>query len=331
VNAPPRALSPHSIIAELERGAALGATLPPTNALFPGESDPPVVPDELCVGVLLASWDHPQTRNPYWGPLMSAVRERLLASSCSLITQGLYATTDRTDPLRLSFTDRALDAGVDGIIVASLSPTDPEVSALLAVGIPALFVDELGGPGNGTVMSDSRGGMATVVEHLVAEGRRHIAHISGPLGSDPASERLAGFLSALEKAGLECPTGYIESGDWLSRSAYDAAARLLALDRPPDAIAAASDFQALGALAALEDAGVRVPDDIAVTGFDGMYFTQTVEPQITTLNQDSERIGRTAAEGLLQMIEQPDAPPFNALIPVELVVRASSRQTHERY
>jgi LacI family transcriptional regulator len=311
------------MMAELEGRAALGASLPPTSALFPDERDPPLVPDEVCIGVLLASWEHPQTRNPYWGPLMLAVRERLLASSCSLVTQGLYASTDRTDPLRQSFADRALEAGVDGVIIASLSPTDPEVSGLLGRGIPALFVDEEPGPGHGSVMSDSRAGMATVVEHLIATGRRRIAHISGPLGSHPAAERLAGFRSALDAAGMACPSAYVESGDWLSRSAYDATRRLLALDPRPDAIAAASDFQALGALAALEDAGVRVPEDVALTGFDGMYFTQVVDPQLTTLNQDAERIGRTAAEGILQMIEQPDEP-FTALVPVQLVVRASS-------
>jgi LacI family transcriptional regulator len=143
-------------------------------------------------------------------------------------------------------------------------------------------------------------------------------------------ERLAGFRSAVVRAGLALPPAYVESGDWASRSGYEAAQRLLALDPPPDAITAASDFQALGVLAALADAGLRVPDDIAVTGFDGMAFTLRVEPQLTTLVQDAQRLGRTAAEGLLQMIEQPANPPFTALVPVELVVRASSEQPHGR-
>jgi LacI family transcriptional regulator len=324
VNARPQGRSPHAIMAELRRGAELGATLPPTSALFPNESDPPLVPEELCIGVLLASWEHPQTRNPYWQPLMLAVRERLLASSCSLVTQGLYATADLANPLRRSFADRALEAGVDGVIIASLEPGDPEVSPLIAAGIPAVFVDETPAHGSGAVSSDSRAGMLAVVEHLIGRGRKRIAHISGPLGSAPAAARLAGFREALDEAGLSAPTHYIETGDWLSRSAYEATNRLLALDRAPDAIAAASDFQALGALAALQDAGVRVPEDVAVTGFDGMYFTETVEPPLTTLVQDAARIGRTAAEGILQMVERPDAPPFRELIPVELVVRASS-------
>jgi LacI family transcriptional regulator len=255
---------------------------------------------------------------------MLAVRQRLVASSCSLVTQGLYPSTDVTNPLRRSFADRALEAGVDGVIIASLEPNDPEVSPLVAAGVPAVFVDEAPGAGNGSVASDNRAGMVAVVEHLIAGGRKRIAHISGPLGSSPAAERLAGFREALDRAGLDTPSAYVESGDWLSRSAYEATTRLLGLERPPDAIAAASDFQAVGALAALEDAGVRVPDDVAVTGFDGMYFTETVEPPLTTLVQDPARIGRTAAEGILLMVEQPDAPPFRELIPVELVVRASS-------
>jgi LacI family transcriptional regulator len=98
---------------------------------------------------------------------------------------------------------------------------------------------------------------------------------------------------------------------------------LLALSKPPDAIAAASDMCAIGAVLAIEEAGLSVPEDIAVTGCDDAPFAQLLRPPLTTVRQDAFGLGRAAADGILKMLDEPDSPPPAILLPTELVVRES--------
>jgi LacI family transcriptional regulator len=315
----------HELLAELDEAVALANATLGREPLLAAPDQPATEFRDLCIGLVVGSREPPWNEHPYWGPVVRVLRGGLVDAGCDLLTHVLSASTDFADPLRPSFAQRALDRGVDGIVVASLQPGDPELAEVLEADIPAIVIDDdRGGPRLGWVQSDNFGGMVAVVEHLASLGRTRIAHVAGFLGSSPAAQRLAGFRAGLAQLGLEARLTYLEGGDWAHRTGYEAAQRLLALPEPPDAITAAGDFMALGVLAALEDAGVRVPEDVAVAGFDGSLFAARSQPGLTTVRQDTGAIARASVTALLGMIERPDLPPPHVRVPVELVVRGST-------
>jgi len=176
----------------------------------------------------------------------------------------------------------------------------------------------------GCVTSANVEAMGNVVHHLYENGRRQIALITGQSSTCPGPDRLLGFRSELAKLGLPLRPEYVEEGDYFHRSGYEATKRLLALPEPPDAITCASDVMAVAAMVAVTEAGLRVPEDIAVTGFDDAPFAVTVKPSLTTVRQDAIGLGTAAAEAILRMLAHPDEPPPTTVLPTELIVRESS-------
>lgn len=120
------------------------------------------------------------------------------------------------------------------------------------------------------------------------------------------------------------PSVYIETGDFSHESGYEAAKRLLALSEPPDAIACASDAMAIGAMAAIAESGLHIPEDVAVTGFDDAVIAANVRPALTTVRQDAVGMGTAAAEAVLRILENPDSPSPVVVVSIELIVRESS-------
>jgi LacI family transcriptional regulator len=187
-----------------------------------------------------------------------------------------------------------------------------------------MFVDnEVFEKRTGSVLSANVEGMVQAVRHLYDSGHRRIAHISGHFNTRPGVDRLFGYKSELDKLELPSKPEYVEEGDFFVVSGYEAAKRLLALPEPPDAIACASDGMAIGAMAAIEEAGLRIPEDIAVTGFDDAEIATTVRPALTTIRQDAIGMGTAAAEAILRMLEDPEIAPPVIVVPTELIVRES--------
>src|SRR5437763_15142204 len=148
--------------------------------------------------------------------------------------------------------------------------------------VPCMAVNpDLGGPGCGLAASDNREAAAAAVMHLHGLGHRRIATITGALETRPAAERLAGYRDAIEQLGLDPREDFIVGGDFYAQSGYEAALRLLALDEPPTAIFAASDMMAAGVFQAAHERGVRVPEALAVVGFDDIAFAALLQPPLT--------------------------------------------------
>jgi DNA-binding LacI/PurR family transcriptional regulator len=171
------------------------------------------------------------------------------------------------------------------------------------------------------VDADNRDGARQAIDHLVKKGRRRIATIAGPPDVAPGVDRLAGYREALEHHGLE-PTPIVY-GDFTRPAGIHAMCRLL--DHRPnlDAVFCASDLMAVGALHALRQSGRRVPDDVAVIGFDDLPLATYTQPTLTTVHQPVEEIGAVAARRLLSLMEGSDAGP-NPVLPTSLVVRQSA-------
>jgi LacI family transcriptional regulator len=162
------------------------------------------------------------------------------------------------------------------------------------------------------------------VEHLIRLGHTRIATITGPLGMTSGADRLAGYCQALKAHHLAVDENLIVEGDYTEASGSIGAQRLLSAS--PTAIFAASDTMAIGALKALREASLRVPEDVALVGFDDVPIAAAVEPALTTVHQPIEHLGSMAADLLLNLLEHPpdpQAPSSRIILPIKLAVRES--------
>jgi DNA-binding LacI/PurR family transcriptional regulator len=210
---------------------------------------------------------------------------------------------------------------VDGVIVVGDHGPHPLAGSLPAAGLPVAVIGRPLGPSRAPyVDADNRGGARHAVEHLLGCGRRGIAHLAGPPDLVAGADRRAGYRDALHAADLVgAPVAY---GDFTPAAGAYAMERLLHQRPRLDAVFVASDAMAAGALHALARAGRRVPDDVAVVGFDDDPVAQQVSPALTTVRQPVEELGRFAARLLLAGAGA--AGPDATVLPTSLVVRGSA-------
>jgi LacI family transcriptional regulator len=249
----------------------------------------------------------------FFGKVMAAISRRLAhAGYDSLLLQ----------PLELGMHHR-----FDAAILIGIDASDPLVTDLWMRSLPYVGVDvRVGGRRNAFVGSDHAAGVRLALAHLHELGHRRIAHIAGARNTVAGADRIAAFQRETRLLGLELPGEYLREADFSSAGGYRATSELLALDVRPTAIVAASDLMALAALQAIRDAGLEPGRDVAVVGFDDLEAAALSHPPLTTIRQDREKLGTLAAERALELIEHPDTRPPDTILPVELVVRASTQE-----
>ncbi|MGH7665137.1 MAG: LacI family DNA-binding transcriptional regulator [Gemmatimonadaceae bacterium] len=220
---------------------------------------------------------------------------------------------------------RTMRGRVDGLILMS-----PGVESANAVPHPSesLPVVLLNSPeavnGFDCVTIDNYGGAATLVRHLIAAGHERIAIINGADGNHDAGERARGYRDALAGAGLECRAAWELRGDFAEESGHRAAATIVGMSSRPTAIFAANDSMAVGALSALGEAGIRVPEDIAIGGFDDIPIARYMSPPLTSVHVPMGELGRRAVATLLRAVESGNQHQrTREVIDTALVVRRS--------
>ena len=205
----------------------------------------------------------------------------------------------------MSYLDHCRYRGCDGVVIASVDFTDPQVLALADSKIPIVTVDHIFGSIS-SVLSDNVSGMRELVSYLHRRGHRKIAYIHGE-DTDVTRRRLASFHRTCRSLDISVPPRYLVPARYHDPEGSSAATRLLLeLDDRPTCILYPDDFSCLGGLSELERAGLRVPQDISAAGYDGIPLSQNIRPRLTTLRQDAETIGRTAASLLIRAIEEPE-------------------------
>lgn len=213
----------------------------------------------------------------------------------------------------------------DGMILMSLHKQDPLLQLLTRTHTPVVLS---GRPFSGDnvpyVDADNRSGAAQAVQHLVSTGRKHIATITGPSDMGVGVDRLEGFRDALPAAAKKSWRRMVAHGDFSEESGERAMHELLERAPELDAVFAASDLMAVGAMRALRAHGRKVPDDVALVGFDDSHAARLTDPQLTTVRQPMEEIGRSLARLLLTQLRNPGKRPASLIVPTELVVRDSS-------
>jgi DNA-binding LacI/PurR family transcriptional regulator len=271
----------------------------------------------------------PETRffaEPYFSEMLSGVGAQLSDTGLQLLL--IFAGGDRK---RRRLAEYLAAHRVDGVLLVSVHADDPLPDLVAQLGIPAV----ISGPRSAaetltSVDADNFGGARSAVDHLLAGGRRRIAHITGHMDVYGAQRRVDGYRAALRDAGLAVDELLIEEGDFTEEGGRRAMLRLLQRRPGLDAVFAGSDVTAAGARRVLREAGRRTPQDVALVGYDDSAIARHMDPPLTSVRQPIEEMGRTMIELLLAEIadRRPAGSghpvPRHAVLPTELVVRASS-------
>ncbi|WP_326691372.1 MULTISPECIES: LacI family DNA-binding transcriptional regulator [unclassified Streptomyces] len=284
-----------------------------------------------AVGVVIAEPESRVFSDPFFSRQLRGISRELAAHD----TQLLLMLQERAeDHDRIS---RYLTGGhVDGVLMFSLHGQGPPPGAeALAAGLPTVFGGRPGWPGAAEdpelvyVDADNRGGARLATEHLLGLGRRRPAVLTGPPDQTSAQDRLHGFHDALTAAGLARSEAPVADGGFTAEGGEHAMARLLEREPELDAVFAGSDLMAVGALRALRASGRRVPEDVAVAGFDDLDSASWADPPLTTVRQDVEGMGRIMARLVLRQIgggagDREEGTVSPVITEARLVVRESA-------
>ena len=258
---------------------------------------------------------------PWILEVLRGVAEEIEQSGYSLM---LYTTAGGEDSER-AFMSQVVPAGtVDGLALVIPPGMLDYIGQLAKRGLPVVVIDDRGHhPEFPTVATTNVEGGRAATQHLIDVGRRKIAMLNGPSDYGCNRDRLEGYRSALQKAGLRFETRRVANGDFAEAGGAAAMKSLLAADPEIDAVFAANDLMAFGAMHALRDAHRRVPEDVAVVGFDDLPAAALTHPRLTTVHQPLYEMGRTAARMLMAAVRgEPVARRIE--VPTTLTVRASA-------
>lgn len=205
---------------------------------------------------------------------------------------------------RLSYLEHARFRGFDGVVIACIDFSDPEVMELVESDIPVVTIDHLFN-NRISIVSDNIKGMRDLLTYIYNQGHRKIAYIHG-MESAVTSSRLSSFYKTAEELGLVIPDEYVKEAGYRDTDMTAKRTReLLDLKEPPTCIIFPDDYAAFGGINAIKKRGLRIPQDISVAGYDGIRVARQIEPAITTLAQNTKKLGRYAAEKLIGLIEKP--------------------------
>jgi LacI family transcriptional regulator len=254
--------------------------------------------------------------DPFFAAIVSGINARIARSDYVL---NLFIANDDPGDKMTSYLSRG---NVDGAIIVSHHTSDTFIERI-ADAVPVVYGGrpvKLRDDDYYVDVDNVRGGREAT-EYLIGRGHKRIATITGPLTMRAAMERLTGWRDALTGAGL--PLGAVEDGNFTDDGGAEAMRRILASGEKPDAVFAASDLMARGALHALASAGLRVPEDVAVIGFDDSPIATSVTPSLTTMRQPSFLQGEEMASMLIDRLAGIPTP-HSRIMPTGLVVRESA-------
>jgi LacI family transcriptional regulator len=277
------------------------------------------------VGVIVAS-----LRNPFYPDLITGIEDVIEPSGYTL----LLATTDANPERERRIVRSMQQRRVEGMIVAAVRSRDHEVQRLWSTGMNVVLAGRgLTDVGLDTVVLDNRGGAALAVRHLLDHGHRRIAHIAGPQDIIPFRDRLEGYRGALRDAGVACDDALVAmtSAEPATSEGAESVVRLMELDEPPTAVFTANDNIAMGVISACQQRGWRVPEDLAVIGFDNVWVDSLMAVPLTSVDGRAVDIGREAGGLLAARIDRSHEPrhdesafdPARVVLQPHLVARRS--------
>jgi len=266
----------------------------------------------------------PDITNPFFA---AVVRGAEVAAGDEYMLQ-LISTGD--DPVREEAAIRRLNGRVDGLIYVPAKEDSDAITELEDYAFPVVFVDRVISNLSSfdSVLADNQTGATLATKHLIDHGHSAIAHIAGPSASTPGKGRTEGYFAALKKAKIEKNHDYHVESDFTVLGGYQAMMSLLALKKRPTAVFVGNNLMTIGALKALRESKVNVPNEMAVIGFDDHELSDLVNPPLTVISRDAHLQGALAMSTLLERIRDGyQFPPKQLKVDSNLVIRQSCGST----
>jgi len=261
------------------------------------------------------------SNNPFYAEVVRGVERSCYERGYSLILCNTEGDEERMN----RSLETLMQKRVDGLLMMCTETHLPSADILNRYpSVPMVMMDWAPFEGRGDIIQDNAllgGELAT--QYLIDRGYTRIACIAGPLDKTPARLRLDGFHQAMAASGLAVPPGYVVDGDFEFQGGFNAMNQLLALDPPPQAVFTSNDAMAVGVYHALYQAGLRVPQDMAVMGYDNIELARYLTPPLSTIHQPKDELGELAIDTLIHRMSDPDASQQTLVLTPELVERGS--------
>lgn len=270
----------------------------------------------------------PDITNPFYTSVVRGIEDTTNSWGYNII----LCNTDGDLEKERSYLEM-LQGRVDGLVFTPALEEDRNVDLVQQLSRPVVLLSrKLAGFESDLVKVDNVQGAFQVVSYLLQLGHRRIATIAGTPGTTTGNERLAGYREAFSSMGLQVDESIIRYGDFRQQAGFSLASELLTLSEPPSAIFVANNFMLVGALLAIREKGVRVPEDISLAGFDEIPSAELIEPQLTTVIQPTYDMGKAAARLLLRRIQGNVKPKTQTIIlSPKLVIRDSCGPPNPRF
>jgi LacI family transcriptional regulator len=269
----------------------------------------------------------PDNSNPYFAELARSIEDACFECDYNVI----LCNSDEDPTKEHAYLSLLAEKRVDGIVFVASGNDRSGVEAVLRQKIPMVILDrELKGTKCDSIVVDNRAGAFRATQHLILGDHRRIGCVCGPKNLTSARERLQGYQDALTEAGLRVDPKLIQPGDFHIEGGYTAVQALLDLPNRITAVFAANDLMAIGVLRGIAVRGLRVPEDIAVVGFDGISLGRYSQPPLTTMAQPIREIGKLATELVLSRVNGDRKEPRIHQLETSLVVRGSCGITPQK-
>ncbi len=262
----------------------------------------------------------PDIQNPFYVDVIRGIEEYAYENGSAVVI-GNFSQDQKKEKL---YIDILRSESVDGFIVAPSHGKDQYVESLIDEGYAVVCIDRgLTNLNVDVVKSDNEKGAFNAVEHLIKIGHRRIAHITGDPSIPTTQERIAGYMAAHKQYGLPVDEEIVRGRASNFISGVEITRELLDLPNRPTAIFTANNLLTLGAFETILQRELKIPEDIAILGFDDVYWATSLNPPLTAVRQHGFEIGQRAIELLYQRIEHPDRLPANVIVKTELMIRKS--------
>ncbi len=265
----------------------------------------------------------PDITNPFFPEIIKGAQIAAAENGFSLI---LFNTEEDVGKQR-EYIELVSEKQMDGVLLASVHTDDESIDLLERYKKPYVLVNRITrNIQSSFVTVDDVYGARVAIEHLIQFGHRKIAHISGPLYTDTGLQRLEGYRKALKKFGVEFSLDYIAESKYDEDGGYKAMKQLFSLENKPTAVFAANDLIAIGAISAIEDEGLKVPENISIVGFNDIWVAQKISPPLTSVKFPLFDMGYLASEILIKKTQGKVVCEDKMVLEPELVVRSSTRR-----
>jgi LacI family repressor for deo operon, udp, cdd, tsx, nupC, and nupG len=265
----------------------------------------------------------PDLSNIFFSQVLRGIEEELFAAGYGMIVGDLNGPIEKEQ----HFAAFAAGGQVDGVLLLNghlLRHSEAPGAAPVQFGVPVVAMCEaIEGANVPQIEVDNRAGACRMTEYLAGLGHRSIGYVCGPAANVLEKERFRGFQDGLAKTGLELDAAFVWPGDYKLERGVRVAGKIVASGKRPTAVFCSNDEMAIGLIRGLASAGLRVPEDISVAGFDDIEFAEMAGPPLTTIHQPRRELGRNGAAALLELLRGRTPLP-RIRLGTELIVRAST-------